>query len=151
MLRYLFQATSCRTPACSAGSPGGQSTRHDSAEGSHDALPVRLLPPQRASGPLEMETHTFHFTIREMTVTLQDTSLPMGLPCEGKPLRVEDISANWRTEFLVRFANVPRNDRAPAPYQEFTNAHGPTLSWLQQFSVRTFTSYFCPVLIIWRQ
>jgi hypothetical protein len=52
-LRYLFQATGCRTPSCSAVSPGGQPTRRDSAEGSHDALPVRLLPPQRASGPLE--------------------------------------------------------------------------------------------------
>jgi hypothetical protein len=43
------------------------------------------------------ETDTFHFTVGEMTVTLQDTSLLMGLPCEGKPLRVADISANCRT------------------------------------------------------
>jgi hypothetical protein len=77
------------------------------------------------------ETHTFHFTVGEMTVTLQDTLLLMGLPCEGKPLRAADISANWRTEFLAWFANIPRNDRAPTPYQEFANAHGPTLSWLQ--------------------
>jgi hypothetical protein len=61
------------------------------------------------------ETHTFHFTVGEMMVTLQDTSLLMGLPCEGEPLRAEDISANWRTEFLVWFVNVPRNDHAPAP------------------------------------
>jgi hypothetical protein len=27
------------------------------------------------------ETHTFHFTVSEMTMTLQDTSLLMGLPC----------------------------------------------------------------------
>jgi hypothetical protein len=67
-------------------------------------------------------------------VTLQDTSLLMGLPCEGEPLRTTDISANWHTEFLARFANVPRNNCAPAPYQEFTNVHEPTLSWLQQFT-----------------
>jgi hypothetical protein len=97
------------------------------------------------------ETHTFHFTVGKMTVTLQDTSLLMGLPCEGEPLRAADISADWRTKFLSRFANVPRNDRAPAPYQEFANAHGPTLTWLQQISVRIFTSYFSSVLIIWRQ
>jgi hypothetical protein len=97
------------------------------------------------------ETYTFHFTVGEMTVTLQDTSLLMGLPCEGEPLRDADISTKWCTEFLTRFANVPRNDRAPAPYQVFTNARGPTLSWLQQFSVRTFTSYFSSILIIWRQ
>jgi hypothetical protein len=86
-----------------------------------------------------------------MTVTLQGMSLLMGLPCEGEPLKAADISANWRTEFLAWFANVPQNDRAPAPYPEFMNVHGPTLSWLQQFSVRTFTSYFSSVLIIWRQ
>jgi hypothetical protein len=72
------------------------------------------------------ETHTFHFIVGEMTVTLRDTSLLMGLPCEGELLRAEDISANWRTEFLARFANVPQNDHAPALYQEFTNRHGPT-------------------------
>jgi hypothetical protein len=77
-----------------------------------------------------LETHTFHFTVGEMTVTLQDTSLLMGLSCEGEPLRAEDISAKWCTEFLTRFVNVPQNDRVPTPYQEFTNAHGPTLSWL---------------------
>jgi hypothetical protein len=52
-LHYLFQATSCRTPACSTNSPGGQPARRDSVEGSHDTLLVRLLPPQRASRPLE--------------------------------------------------------------------------------------------------
>jgi hypothetical protein len=87
------------------------------------------------------ETHTFHFTVGEITVTLQDTSLSMGLPCEGELLRATDISTEWRTEFLARFVNVPRNDRAPAPYEEFANAHGHTLTWLQQFNVRTFTSY----------
>jgi hypothetical protein len=58
----------------------------------------------------------FHFTVGKMTVTLQGTSLLMGLPCEGEPLRAANISANWRMEFLTRFANVPRNDRAPTPY-----------------------------------
>jgi hypothetical protein len=29
-LRYLFQTTRCRTPTCSAVSPGGQPVRHDS-------------------------------------------------------------------------------------------------------------------------
>jgi hypothetical protein len=77
------------------------------------------------------ETHTFHFTVGEMTVTLHDTSLLMGLPCEGEPLGAEDISPEWRTEFFTRFANVSRNDRAPTPYQKLANAHGPTLTWLQ--------------------
>jgi hypothetical protein len=41
-----------------------------------------------------LEPHTFHFTVGEMTVPLQDTSLLMGLPCEGEPLRAVDISAD---------------------------------------------------------
>jgi hypothetical protein len=40
------------------------------------------------------QNHTFHFTVGEMMVTLQDTSLLMGLACEGEPLRAADISAN---------------------------------------------------------
>jgi hypothetical protein len=96
---------------------------------------------------LRPETHTFHFTVDEVTITLQDTSLLMGLPCEGEPLRAADISTEWRTKFLARFVN----DRAPTPYEQFTNTHGPTLTWLQQFSVHTFTSYFSLILIIRRQ
>jgi hypothetical protein len=38
------------------------------------------------------ETHTFHFTVGEMTVTLQDTSLLTGLLFEGQPLGPADIS-----------------------------------------------------------
>jgi hypothetical protein len=59
------------------------------------------------------ETNTFHFTVGEMTVTLQDTSLLMGLPCTVELLGPEDISIEWRMEFLARFANIPRNDRTP--------------------------------------
>jgi hypothetical protein len=77
------------------------------------------------------ETHTFHFTVGEMTVTLQDTSLLAGLLFEAQPLGPADISTEWRTEFLARFVDVPRNNRAPAPYQEFANPHGPTLTWLR--------------------
>jgi hypothetical protein len=57
------------------------------------------------------ETHTFHFTVGEMAMILQDTSLFMGLPCEGELLRAADISVEWRTEFLARFANVPWSSR----------------------------------------
>jgi hypothetical protein len=42
------------------------------------------------------ETHTFHFTVGEMTVTLQDMSLLMGLTCEGEPLGPAEISTEWR-------------------------------------------------------
>jgi hypothetical protein len=35
-----------------------------------------------------------------------------------------DIPATWQADFLARFANVPRNDRAPAPYLPFVDTHG---------------------------
>jgi hypothetical protein len=46
------------------------------------------------------------------------------------------------TDFLAWFANVPRNDHAPAPYVSFADTHGPTWTWIQQFSVRDCNSYF---------
>ena len=32
------------------------------------------------------ETHTFHLPCREMTITLQDTAMILGLPIEGLPV-----------------------------------------------------------------
>jgi hypothetical protein len=42
-----------------------------------------------------------------------------------------DIPATWQADFLARFENVPRNDRAPAPYVPFVDTHGPTWTWIQ--------------------
>jgi hypothetical protein len=53
-----------------------------------------------------------------------------------------DIPATWHADFLARFPNVPRNDRAPAPYVPFADTHKPTWTWIQQFSVRDSNSYF---------
>jgi hypothetical protein len=88
------------------------------------------------------ETHTFHFPICEMTLSLEDAAMLGGLPCAGKTMRRIDIPATWHADFLARFANVPRNDRAPAPYVTFVDTHGPTWTWIQQFSVRDSNSYF---------
>jgi hypothetical protein len=93
------------------------------------------------------ETHTFHFTVGELMSNLQDTSLLMGLPCEGEVMGAVDIpSRTWCEQFLAQFANVLRNDRASTPYQPFANTHEPTLIWLQQFNVPTLTSYFSSFL-----
>jgi hypothetical protein len=125
--------------------------RCDSSKASHERFQYNFSLLSALLDHWRPETHTFHFTVGEMTMTLQDMSLLMDLPREGEPLGAADISAEWRTEFLARFTNVPRNDRALAPYQEFANAHGPNLTWLQQFRVCTFTSYFSLFLKIWRQ
>jgi hypothetical protein len=88
------------------------------------------------------ETHTFHFPIGEMTLSLEDATMLGRLPCTSQAMGSIDIPATWQADFLARFANVPRNDRAPAPYVPFVDTHGPTWTWIQQFSVRDSNSYF---------
>jgi hypothetical protein len=72
------------------------------------------------------ETHAFHFPVGEMTLSLEDTAMLGGLPCAGEAMGPIDIPATWQANFLARFANVPWNDRAPAPYLPFVDTHGPT-------------------------
>jgi hypothetical protein len=88
------------------------------------------------------ETHTFHLPVGEMTLSLEDAAMLGGLPCAGEAMGPIDIFATWQADFLARFTNVPRNDRAPAPYLAFVDTHGPTWTWIQQFSVRDSSSYF---------
>jgi hypothetical protein len=88
------------------------------------------------------ETHTFHLPIGEMTLSLEDAAMLGGLPCAGQAMGPIDILATWQANFLARFANVPRNDRAPTPYLPFVDTHGPTWTWIQQFSVSDSNSYF---------
>jgi hypothetical protein len=40
------------------------------------------------------ETHSFHLPCGEMTVTLQDTAMILGLPIEGAAV-VDVVNANW--------------------------------------------------------
>jgi hypothetical protein len=88
------------------------------------------------------ETHTFHFPVGEMTISLEDAAMLGGLSCAGQAMGPIDILATWHADFLARFANVPRNNRTSTPYVPFVNTHGPTWTWIQQFSVRDFNSYF---------
>jgi hypothetical protein len=46
-----------------------------------------------------------------------------GLSCAGEAMGSIDIPATWHADFLNWFANVPWNDRAPAPYVPFSNTH----------------------------
>ncbi|CAN6209607.1 unnamed protein product [Urochloa humidicola] len=70
------------------------------------------------------ETHTFHLPVGEMTPTLQDVSLLLGLPCAGDPVVAVDVGAGLQDELLGRFADVHRIDEAP-PYRTFSNTMGP--------------------------
>jgi hypothetical protein len=88
------------------------------------------------------ETHTFHFPVGEMTLSLEDAAMLGGLPCAGEAMGLIDIPATWHTDLLARFANVPWNDCAPASYVPFADTHGPTWTWIHQFSVCDSNSYF---------
>jgi hypothetical protein len=77
-----------------------------------------------------------------MTLSLEDAAMLGGLPCAGQAMGSIDIPATWHADFLARFANVPRNDRALAPYVPFADTLGTTWTWIQQFSVRDCNSYF---------
>ena len=52
------------------------------------------------------ETHTFHLPVGEMAVTLQDVSMLLGLPHDGRALAARAIGPHWRQEILERFAGV---------------------------------------------
>ena len=42
------------------------------------------------------ETHSFHLSCGEMTVTLEDMAMISGLPINGEALTGTTVSANWR-------------------------------------------------------
>jgi hypothetical protein len=71
------------------------------------------------------QTHMFHLPVGEMTLSLEDAVMLGGLSCAGPTIGSIFIPATWQTDFLARFANVPRNDRAPAPYVPFVDTHEP--------------------------
>ncbi|XP_012700896.1 protein MAIN-LIKE 1-like [Setaria italica] len=81
----------------------------------------------------QLETHTFHLPVGEMTLILEDISMLLGLPCAGSAIAAMDVPPTWRDELLGRFAEVHRVDGASS-YRTFSSTHGPTKAWLQQFS-----------------
>ncbi|KAK1631707.1 hypothetical protein QYE76_006022 [Lolium multiflorum] len=64
------------------------------------------------------ETHTFHLRAGEMTPTLQDVSMILGLPIQGEPLCMNTASDGWRgqMEDLIGMAPPePANPKERAP------------------------------------
>jgi len=82
------------------------------------------------------ETHTFHLPVGEMTPTLQDVALLLGLPLRGDAVGPTDVASNWRADLLRRFSVVRRTSDADT-YREFGSqySHGPPKWWILQFSV----------------
>jgi hypothetical protein len=130
----FFQITRCRTSACCVVGRGGQATSWGSPGGAVDAVLLRRPADPRVHGPVATkDTHTFHFSVGEMTLSLEDGAMLGGLPCAGQAMGPIDIPMTWHTDFLARFTNVPRNDSASAPFVPFADTHGPTWTWIQQF------------------
>ena len=53
------------------------------------------------------ETHTFHLRAGEMTPTLQDVSMILGLPIEGEPLCMNTDSDGWRRQMEDLIGRAP--------------------------------------------
>jgi hypothetical protein len=68
------------------------------------------------------ETHTFHLPVVEMTLSLENAAM-LGRTAVCWAMGAIDIPAMWQADFLARFANVPQNDCAPAPYVPFVDTH----------------------------
>ncbi|KAK1668101.1 hypothetical protein QYE76_056260 [Lolium multiflorum] len=64
------------------------------------------------------ETHTFHLRVGEMTPTLQDVFMILGLPIQGEALRMNIASDGWREQMerLIGMAPLePANKKDIAP------------------------------------
>ncbi|XP_028056076.1 protein MAIN-LIKE 2-like [Camellia sinensis] len=75
------------------------------------------------------ETNTFHMTIGEMTLTLDDVSIILGLPIVGKSVSVPDVTDHHGVTLLVYGLGITER----AAYEEVSTASGNLvrLEWLQ--------------------
>jgi hypothetical protein len=53
--------------------------------------------------------HTFHFPFGDVTITLHDVALLLGLLCVVEAMGPVDIPELWRQDLVQRFAPVVRN------------------------------------------
>jgi hypothetical protein len=53
------------------------------------------------------ETHSFHLSCREITVTLEDVAMILGLPIRGCPIIDRVDSAGWHKRVVVFVSQVP--------------------------------------------
>ncbi|KAK1663028.1 hypothetical protein QYE76_051187 [Lolium multiflorum] len=77
------------------------------------------------------ETHSFHLRTGEMTVTLQDMSMILALPIEGKPLCIDTSCENWRGKMFDLIGKAPDeiiNKRG----EKLRVSAGATFTWISQ-------------------
>ncbi|XP_028106154.1 protein MAIN-LIKE 1-like, partial [Camellia sinensis] len=75
------------------------------------------------------ETNTFHMTIGEMTLTLDDVGIILGLPIVGKSVSIPDVTDHHGVTLLVYGLGITER----AAHEEVSSAGGNSvrLEWLQ--------------------
>ena len=58
--------------------------------------------------------HTFHLRVGEMTPTLQDVSMILGLPIKGEPLCMDTDSDGWRQQMRDLIGRAPPEPESKA-------------------------------------
>ncbi|KAK1650572.1 hypothetical protein QYE76_068377 [Lolium multiflorum] len=98
---------------------------------------------------IQPETHTFHLSAGEMTPTLQDVSMILGLPIQGEPLCMNTASDGWRTQIedLIGMAPPPPGDpkdRTPAgaPFAWIRTHFGECPQGAERDTLRTYTRVY---------
>ena len=79
------------------------------------------------------ETHTFHLPCGEMSPTLQDVAMLLGLPISGDAVGPRVVPPTWLDDLEERFANID----IAIDVEEHPKATGPAKAWILQFQVHT--------------
>jgi len=79
------------------------------------------------------ETNTFHLPCGEMTPTLQDVAMLLGLPISGDAVGPRVVPPTWLDDLEERFANID----IAIDVEEHPKATGPAKAWILQFQVHT--------------
>ena len=83
------------------------------------------------------ETHTFHLPCGEMSPTLQDVAMLLGLPISGDAVGPRVVPPTWLDDLEERFANID----IAIDVEEHPKATGPAKAWILQFQVHTLFCY----------
>ncbi|KAK1617908.1 hypothetical protein QYE76_023425 [Lolium multiflorum] len=101
------------------------------------------------------EMHTFHLRAGEMTPTLQDVSMIIGLPIQGEPLCMNTTSDGWRGQMENLIGMAPPapedpKDRTPAgtPFLWIRNNFGTCPHGANEDTVRTYTRVYLWYMIL---
>ena len=76
------------------------------------------------------KTHTFHLTVGEATITLQDVAVKLGLPIEGEVV-IGHGEGHWLALVLELLGVLPENPQDPTETKIITGS-SLKLTWLRE-------------------